>query len=800
MALRPTAGPLDLFAPDEVRGSEGDSLAGLADGLSRFNAGLQSYGSAALTEQKQEGMAAAAKLHLQRQDKSIAELEGAVKRGDIPEDANPWKMIFLRKLVARDEVRTGLLRIEQEFEAGETDDVVGVRRAQSVDSLDKWVGQRIAALTEGMDPFAAEAAFGAVDDWKSRFYPTVENRWQKERAIATDAGFQREIGHLLEPLAYAARNSATRAGSEVDPAQAATEQKEIDKKTKPYWEGIQSVIGNASRVISDPEQVRRNALQAVAATAIAARTPELVQQSLDKITVGGKTLRELALPGEIAKIEDDIAEFSYREMNRQRFAEQDQNEQLTDTLLSQWGAARRGAISKGTFVDPTKFVVAASELPPDQQVRFKQITDALTAPDVMRAGLAMVEGVDPLSRETLTAVDMLSASGAPGWDEAVQVILRRRQIAETRKYPQYSDQDASVEVRGMYTNPTMTVAEKMHRIDKLFGDGLLSYSDLQNATSTIMSLDRVDRSQAVMTLNRYMETTQDEMKLAIVRTPEYQKRLQTASILGESSGFPMDLDLEIDIKTAELTKTFERLIAANPNPTQQEVETALDKAKASIIGPAVMTPQQSSVSNAVLRANKDIGASADAGEVVWNGKNFEILIDGSPTPAPGLMPFKTADDLIGGWKGLAERLQIPEAKRADFAVAQALRLPTEDRLRVHESIKTELYGPDVVDESHALAEQLSDLSRGIGELMLNANDPSFLGVFVPRAVSSWEQGGNALSGYYTNPMLVQMNKTEWQKRQSEIVEAIANLKSLANGPADIETARKLLQGKKTNSE
>jgi hypothetical protein len=788
MALRPTAGPLDLFAPDEVRGSEGDSLAGLADGLAQFNAGLQSYGSAALAEQKQEGMAAASKAQLERQYKSIGEMEEAVKRGDLPEDANPWKMVFLRQLVARDEVRTGLLRIEQEFEAGATDEVVGVRRAQSVETLDKWVGQRIAALTEGMDPFTSQAAFGAIDDWKTRFYPGVENRWQKERAVATDAGFQREIGHLLEPLAYSARSGVDQ-----------------PEKTQPYWAGIQSVIDNASRVISDPEQVRRNALQAVAATAIAARTPELVQQSLDKITVGGKTLRELALPGEIAKIEEDIADFSYREMTRQRLAEQVADERATDEVLGQFTAARRQALQNGTFVDPTQFEVDVSRLAPDQQVRANQLMKALTAPDVMRSALATANGVDPTSRQYLTAVEMIASSGAPGADEAVQTLLRVRQIAESRRYPQTSDAEASTEIMRMYTDASVPVEQKLYRVEKMVGDGLLTYADAQQARTTLMSLNRVDRSPATMTLNRYIEQTKNEMMLSIVRTPEYQQRIQTASILGEPGGFPFDLSLEIENKTLELSKTFERLFAANPNPTQQEIEAALDTAKARIIGPGPMTPQQSSVSNAVLRANTDIGASADAGEVVWNGKNFDILVDGSPTAAPGLMPFKTADELIGGWQSLAERLQIPEAKRADFAVAQALRLPAEDRLRVHETLKAEFYGQEIVDESHALADDLQDLYRDVGEFLTTLDEAKgYTGraARVGRHIAAWENDSLVQTwvGYYLREAEALERVEEYRKLQSDITEVVSNLKALPNGVKDVEAARKLLQGKKMKSE
>jgi hypothetical protein len=351
--LTPVASPIDTFISPSARPNPNvpESLQ-LAEALSQFVPSLRGF-TGLLGEQRiQQGEVDARKLMDERRYKSIEELRGAVSRGEIREDQNPWKMVFLKKLTAREQIRTGLLKIEEEFSNSQDPEVQQVRQSQSIESYDSWLNGRISEVTKGMDGWALEAVQDMAEGWKTNTLAHQQNVWENQRNASTLLGIQRESSAIVAAALTESKVSGVEVSSDGVSA-------------------LQALVDSSSKTVLDPEKIRHQVIQGIADAAIGAKSFEGVEQLMSAVTLNGKSLRALDA-GEIADIREMVDDAAWEDQTRSAIAEERAEKESVDQAFKALG----NAYTNGSEIDINQVVAG---LPADRRLQVLETHKRLSA-------------------------------------------------------------------------------------------------------------------------------------------------------------------------------------------------------------------------------------------------------------------------------------------------------------------------------------------------------------------------------------------------------------------------------------
>lgn len=686
--LQPVAGPVDLFAPAEVRSTEDNRLAQVAQALGRFSGSLQALGDAVHERQKSEAFAEARKEHLQRQYKNRDELNAAVKRGDLKQADNPWFMAAMRQFVTRDQVRTGLVGLEEEFATGADDETAQVRQSQSVRALDGWIGKRVAKLTEGMDPFSLTAAADSIDEWRGGFIGQQQNKWERVRLLATEIGLSRELGHAIGPLAHAAK-----AVGPQTPEQSAT----LDEA----WGRVQGVIDSAASVMADPEVIRKNAMQTLAALAISAESPEVLDTAMARLSIGGRALADLALPGEREQVVEGIEDSITRKYNRERFADSVRDEQAVESVLDLYQQARR----QGGYVDPDRFQVELNTLSPEQQIKARQVMDQLAADDFSTQVSTTLSSTDVTGKGGLTLTEFLLQSSAPNATTWAERVMRLRSFKNTNEYPADTDFETRRQLEAMMDSER-SAGSKYAVLTELITNGRVSRQDAEHFQGRILSLGRINRDTGQSVLSRYRLDTKNALLMSAMTDPAFQSQRELAMVMGGSGALPPEIEMQVETDLLRFNQAFDRYMADHPTPSLSDLEAHMKTVRDDLLKNKNTDAASSTAVGAVIRAHTDPDGAIASGEMVWKKDHFEIAVEGGSRRLISPKVLGEAGDVVQQFEQKTAALGITGDDAAAFVVDQAKHLSGADAQKLRDHLRAKTYGPKIIEEARDAADKV----------------------------------------------------------------------------------------------
>jgi hypothetical protein len=689
-SLQPVASPVDTFRAPEIRppAAGDDALARTAHALSQFNQNLAQSVQIGTDLAKEEAQRWALEQHAKRQLKSLNDFEGAVKRGEISEDRNPWKMVFLRKLVARDQVRTSLIGLEDRFNNAADEQTQGIKASQSITALSGWADAHIGEATQGLDSWSASGVADLVDDWKGSFLARQQNEWERQRSLTTEIGFRREFSHQLEGIA----NSPT-------PVE------------KPDVSGLQGLIDANLKVTANPEKATQMALESLAGVAIAARDPNLVQRVAGEVKVGGKSLSSLAAPEQLKKINEDVEDAVYRDLRMKRVNEEASQTALGNQLLDQFSSLHQQANAAGKFLDPNTIAVDVAKLPAEQQVRVQQIIDKITSDDLDRQVSAALTGADPESPRTMSLMESLLTSTYPGAESAARKIQEWRQFRQQGQYASETSLPTLQKLNELMLDGSKSSAQKLSELTDLTMKRQVSRNDAERYQQTFMSVGRLGRDEGSTTLQQYMVETTNALENAAYADPANQPFM--ADLFGNGShALPPQITNDIQTKAQQLVGAFQSLYASNPHPTLPELKTVLDKVKADIL-------KGSQVDEARLKAGQQLSAiAADPHTAIthqtltWKKDHFEAEVDGAAVKIPNVRLFTTAKGLETGMDQAFESLKISDEKdQTEFLRRQVTALPQGEAVKATQMLREKFYGTKAVRQADNIKRDLDGFYR-----------------------------------------------------------------------------------------
>lgn len=772
--LQPTAGPIDAFAPAEVRSTQDLRLSSLAQGLSQFSSGLAAFSDAYLSRQKELGYAEAQKEHLQRQLKSVDDFEAAVKRGDIRASDNPWKMVFMRQLVARDQVRSGLLQLEQEFQSSEDEQIATVRNSHSVDALEGWVSSRVSGLTQGLDPFTATAVSDQIDRWKGGFLSSRASEWEQQREQASSLAVSRSLFDVL------GRSVLAEAAGPVEPGAPAP-------TSSVGYADAQRVIDNALKVSNDPEAVRRAAMNAVAAIAEARKDGDYVDRALSQVKVNGKTLGELALPGEVVKIKEGVDDALYRDLHRKVFLDQQNQKQAVDFELARFNARLRQATEAGdqagVFIDPNTVIGdGISQLHPEVQVKLRQIEDGLIAEALQGQAAKQIAAAGGIgSPKAMSVVERLVSLGHPTGAQAAAEVSKWRKFVEDNRFPTESNLDALAQVNDI-VNSADPPAQRMAALTSLIRAGQISYKDATAAQASILQSGTVGKERF------------DELKNNFASMLEAQHYGQALAAMEGTADFsslnPFEKDYsnqiartQADVEKQKLLIDATRWYSQHPKATIAEAEQWFAKRMEQTLGPPPDPKVKETQRVTQQIVSNPLQAVLDGQAKLQDGKLTFKTPDGTKTiAAPKMFTDPKAELLNGKWEKMDP--EIVKSQVGYFSQDTAAALSNE--------VNSKRHGPEVVTQAADTRKLVSDTIGRINHIrelggqkagsLFMQTDIGYLKTPDPVALKAMSGAASELQSMYSNLFSLPQGQADVAAAQAAITKAEQLLQSLVYSP------------------
>lgn len=306
LSLNPVAAPVDRFAAPEVRqGTAGSEALQLAGALQRFNPALEDFVMAQHSAWKQASEAEAAKIMAERQFKSMTDYRAAVDRGEIPEDANPWRTVFLKNMVARRQLTDLSASLEDQILQNPElrDDDTGERVANFIDT-------QLKSASKDFDAFQMPAAMAQADQLRGQAVERHLARRREVRAEMTQESITRSVATALDTNrnTLAALADAFDDGDLADTAQ------------------VDAILGDVQRMIGAAElsgvsdkDLKKWVASTVANAAIREKSPELASLLMSRLKVGGESLStRLAGTGLLEEIQNRVEDEADRSARRER--------------------------------------------------------------------------------------------------------------------------------------------------------------------------------------------------------------------------------------------------------------------------------------------------------------------------------------------------------------------------------------------------------------------------------------------------------------------------------------------------
>jgi hypothetical protein len=666
--LRPVASPVDTFAPSEVRRGDGGAagLAQLADALGSFNPALQGFSETYTYAQRAEAETEARALQAQRQYKSLTDLKGAVDRGEIKEDDNPWKMVFLKQLVGRNEVRLAAQSIEQEYESSP------IRYKDNPAEVEAFVQERLATLAQGRDNWELASVSAAADEFRNEFVAGHIKRRAHERDLETQVGFTRQVSQdAAEAIAM------INDGASPDAVIARTQQ-----------------AVNAAGMVVHPEKLRAWATQSVIQAAVAARDPDSVTQLMQSIKVGDKTLAETMPVGAMEQLQEEIQQKRVRDIQVEALLEDQAQKQQTKNGLAAFDSYVRSERAAGREPSLTEMnlVIDQMDVSPEIRQKLKAMGNDMSREAV---SLELSRFMGLVSSGTATEADRTNflrfnlAHLANGRD-AVFTAKQLEAAIETDEWGETDGLAASSIVQMLHS--TASTQEKFQMLEGLRTARRIDLPLYLNTMERVMRSELQDGEKRAQ-MTRFVDDIQSRLSLAYMNDPA-STVVTMDSMGGDRVSLTPEAEARIGAAARELDDAYWRFVTdpANANANYDQLVTMLSQRSEEIIKRnGGLTPEQfqDRVTFGTIEKQLSNGDVDDLSQyLLWEEGKLMVRVGDKTKEAPkSLKLFGNQNDFVARREAVMDELRIESpADRDRFMMDQASVFGHEALIEVRETL------------------------------------------------------------------------------------------------------------------
>lgn len=319
IGLRPSASPVDRFAPKEVRLQQTDDLTELAQGLAMLGGATRQIADRRLEHAVNQGVAeieAKVQADAQNRIKNLDDFKQASAAGQIEYQDIPWAMKALKQQVSRNVVAANVARASEQYLTNIREfDVTG-----GSDAVRTYFIEQAQAGLDQDDPFVvaavAEDIQRAADRWSNHYaQQRSQARIEEGNNAVRDGVFNAFIG--------ASRGQTSEFwGPKPNSAALAAE---INK----------TITGQLGLMPDDA--MRANVVAGIYTAALQSRDADLAASLMGQISVGGKPLKDTVEGAKaLADIREQVENMEDRDTARARQreneADREQESLLEDSL------------------------------------------------------------------------------------------------------------------------------------------------------------------------------------------------------------------------------------------------------------------------------------------------------------------------------------------------------------------------------------------------------------------------------------------------------------------------------------
>ena len=705
--LRPTAAPFDLFSPGptQVRANAGSGLLETARALSSFSNDLRAFAAQASQDTQQASAAEAQALQAERRFKSLKDLKAAVDAGQLHEDDNPWKMAFLKKLVARGMFLNSRFSIEDEYRKDKA-----LWAADTVAPVDQFLTQKISTITEGMGPWELEAVAPAAEEFRQSFLMQHQAEGRRRRDAETEAGFQR---NLAAEYRAALPLLQRRADAEAFPnAPRFTE--EDAKILETYTKRIQFLTKTAEQV-TPKEKVRAWAQKAIADLAIETGDVDSAEEMLSSVKVAGESIKDEGL---LEAIRRKVSDRDIEKMRDEQFRDAVSQERAfkeAQTLL----VTRREEIAKetGKPVNSFDITVPLDRLNGESLLKLQQLREALnsdTATRELSRFLTATSGRTPSASEEASFYE-LQVLGQPGL-VAIENYKRFGKLMKEQSWGEDTPQGLA-QLAQLYSSPA-SPREKIDTITGMAERREVSESTFKRYIDSFAAPKTTQVTDGI--LRTFSNQLESQLSLAAQLRP---------GMVDEETG-RLTPAAEFQIRNALGRFNLEALSWIDANHATGFDAPTLEKALANLTNKWVSTGGMTSAevqsilpyTDVVLRVNRGEGIPGQ--DIRWDpeSRSLSMVLGNTLRPLPGAMPrFADVKDFETRGDSIAEAYRVPKEERFSFFataagdnpdIAQAVVLRAAKESMDERSLKYWRDNVKRIEEKLAVAKSDLDLLTG----------------------------------------------------------------------------------------
>lgn len=455
--IRPIASPVDIFAPDAVAPpATNTAFDQLARSLASFSAQIGQYAAPLGDLRRREGQQAAAETKARLQLENMQQFREAVNRGEISEDDNPWKIRFLRQMIAADEASAALAQWEVDYEQN-----AELRFNDDPAKVTSAINARLAGLLEGRPSDEAQAIISVGTQYANEFTSLHRRTRRAERAQAFADTFQQNVRREVNMLVASLSRPVD------GPESGLQEQEALG-----HLDTLQGLLDAATAVM--PEAAARDLItRSITDIAVDSLNPNVARRLFTELRVGGRALIE-GNEAEVGALEARIEQISLNSFRQQRAMEQERLNAERDQILQ--GAYR--AVLEGS--DPSA-VLSLIEQQGDLQLArstINMLTDIQQGRD-LRVRAEVLQRINDGGSITPDELDILRLTiGASMSDAQLERVVSTMTFGS---YPRQTNPDSYAQIQGLIESGDFSAAERAFAV----AGGNLTRDDAQRVLTQI---------------------------------------------------------------------------------------------------------------------------------------------------------------------------------------------------------------------------------------------------------------------------------------------------------------------------
>lgn len=462
--LRAVASPVDIYAPDAVQlGLQGTGVANLARSLGSLSSTLARFAKYQNEEDKRTGLEEAQELQRQHRFANIMAYHSKVESGEIEEGQNPWKLVFLRQLVAREQVAAAALTVEQDLfnnPPEDLDDLPGIRAD---------VQSRLQAQLGDLDSFEFQAVAGVVDDFTDRFTTRYQRRREEERVLEADEALTRGIRSFVD--------GSSESISRLSDALVGPPTPEAAEALETFLQGFQGTVDAAVAVTPAP-RVRQRILAVIEEAALAHENIDLARGLLSRVTVDGQSMADQVDSTWYSDLETSIERRQISGMQLDRTRDNLMRAEQVDVLSQMMFEAHK---SGQPFVLPDNLPFAVQQdLQQLNQTLNRRAVDGLLS----EASAAVLSG-EASAADIATYQEAMVALGKPGI-EGVMALERVRALRNEPVWASTTTPRMRGEVLRLQRDTSTSWQERHDALVTLAESGQISLADFNSVENAIL--------------------------------------------------------------------------------------------------------------------------------------------------------------------------------------------------------------------------------------------------------------------------------------------------------------------------